>query len=122
MSASLYCSTVQRPRELPDPANTIAWGDAQNAVRFFAQQIPALVAHTVTTGGGNWQRDGRVYQYTSMRSLCAMVHPGSDHVDTGSEGFRPLSRIWATAGQYMNDRREFDHGREVVLAACSRAS
>ena len=63
----------------------------------------------------------RVYQYTRLQTLLDSTHPWewTDKSGSTSKMFGQRS-IWATSAPYMNDRREYEHGCEVMRDAINR--
>lgn len=96
---------------------------AQAAVSGYAQQFPEFVRQEAVAAGVNWPVDGTIYQYTSIQTLMSMLTPGSAFVHNHPSVLAPaFQHIWATSAHYLNDSREFDHGRDVMLAAGARAA
>lgn len=60
----------------------------------------------------------KVFQYTRLQTLLDSTLPWewSDNSGTSHTMFGQHS-VWATSAPYMNDRREYEHGREVLQAS-----
>jgi len=60
----------------------------------------------------------RVYQYTPLQTLTEITKQWNWNDSTGdSHSIAGQRAVWATSAPYMNDRREYEHGRSVFLKA-----
>lgn len=96
-------------------------GLANFAVRSFTGQISDLVRQQAASKGFDWPTSGQVYQYTSVATLLSMIRPDRGYVDTDPGDLNGMLRnLWATSAPYLNDSREFEHGKDMVRRAAKR--